>query len=198
MLCSWLRRLMFAAVVCLCSVSAVWAETAADLRVATFRCDITPPLGQPMISCDPAWHGGTAAAGQGDRAGGRTGSGTCSAPWIGASCATDRYDALRSKIAAAAGTEPCPRGRANRPSAHRARWSTATPRSCWPKSASATAAPRSEGLRRDRGTSGGGGEAVARAASSRSIRSARARPRSIAWRPAAGCAGRDGQDSRPL
>ncbi len=23
------------------------------IRVATFRCDVTPPLGQPMISCDP-------------------------------------------------------------------------------------------------------------------------------------------------
>ncbi len=35
------------------SAPVIWAEPAGQLRVATFSCDITPPLGQPMFSCDP-------------------------------------------------------------------------------------------------------------------------------------------------
>ena len=34
-------------------VGAQAQSAAGGLRVATFRCDITPPLGQPMFSCDP-------------------------------------------------------------------------------------------------------------------------------------------------
>jgi len=37
----------------LCCLPATLAHAAPALRVATFRCDITPPLGQPMFSCDP-------------------------------------------------------------------------------------------------------------------------------------------------
>ena len=34
-------------------VPSIAAETAPVSRMATFRCDITPPPGQPLISCDP-------------------------------------------------------------------------------------------------------------------------------------------------
>ena len=67
----------------------VSADAARELRVATFRCDITPPLGQPMFKCDPLQtveqpllaKGIVLEAAADD---------TCSAPWIGASCATGR------------------------------------------------------------------------------------------------------------
>jgi hypothetical protein len=45
-----LRRAVSAAIVSLCSLGSVWAD---GLRVATFCCNVTPPLGQPMFSCDP-------------------------------------------------------------------------------------------------------------------------------------------------
>lgn len=38
---------------CLPSATLICAEPAGQLRVATFSSDITPPLGQPMFSCDP-------------------------------------------------------------------------------------------------------------------------------------------------
>ena len=48
-----LRTAVSGAVLCLCSATSLWADGADGLRVATFRCDITPPLGQPMFGCDP-------------------------------------------------------------------------------------------------------------------------------------------------
>jgi dienelactone hydrolase len=44
-------RVFFAAL-CLCSTPVVWAEATGSPRVATFRCDVTPPLGQPLVACD--------------------------------------------------------------------------------------------------------------------------------------------------
>lgn len=45
-------RAMFAAVLCLPAASPLGVRAADPLRVATFRSDITPPLGEPMFSCD--------------------------------------------------------------------------------------------------------------------------------------------------
>jgi hypothetical protein len=45
--------LISVAILPLCLLPSLRAGAADELRVATFRCDITPPLGQPLISCDP-------------------------------------------------------------------------------------------------------------------------------------------------
>ena len=42
-----------AVVVCLGWLTSFGAEATGTMRVATFRCDITPPLGQPMFCADP-------------------------------------------------------------------------------------------------------------------------------------------------
>ena len=47
-----LRSAVSVAFLCLSSVATVSAEGSDGLRVATFCCDITPPLGQPMFSGD--------------------------------------------------------------------------------------------------------------------------------------------------
>ncbi len=41
-------KAVFVAVLCLSSLPSVCAEAAEELHVATFRCDITPPLGSPL------------------------------------------------------------------------------------------------------------------------------------------------------
>ena len=78
-----------AAAICLCGAPTVWAEAARGLRVATFRCDITPPLGQPMFKCDPLHNVEQPLLAKGIvlEADGRR---YVLCAWIGASCATDR------------------------------------------------------------------------------------------------------------
>jgi hypothetical protein len=44
------RTAVSVALFCLCCTPLAWAD---GLRVATFRCDVTPPLGQPMQAGDP-------------------------------------------------------------------------------------------------------------------------------------------------
>ncbi len=98
-------KTVFVAVLCLSSLLSVCAEAAGELRVATFRCNITPPLGQPMFSCDaletieqPLLAKGIVLEADGRRY---------------VLCALDlcelcngAHDEFRERIAAAAGTKP--------------------------------------------------------------------------------------------
>ena len=113
-----LRRAVSVAILCLGSCRRADTEAAGELRVATFRCDITPPLGQPMISCDalrtveqPLLAKGIVLEAGGQR------YVLCALDWC--ELCNGSYDAMRSKIAAAAGTEP-PTWPCNRPPTHRA------------------------------------------------------------------------------
>ncbi len=101
----YLRSVAFVASLCLGSLASVWAEAADGLRVATFRCDITPPLGQPMISGDalrtveqPLLAKGIVLE-----------DGTqryvlCALDWC--ELCNGAHDSFRNKIAAVAGTDP--------------------------------------------------------------------------------------------
>ena len=75
------------------------------LRVATFCCDVTPPVGQPMFSCDALSNVEQPLLAKGIVHRIRTASDTCSAPSITASCAIVRTMGGGSKIAAAAGAD---------------------------------------------------------------------------------------------
>jgi hypothetical protein len=84
---------------CIFSASLVSAE---PLRVATFRCDVTPPLGQPLVSCDrlgmveqPLLAKGIVLQSGQDR------YVLCALDWCELN--NGSHDAFRSKIAAAAG-----------------------------------------------------------------------------------------------
>ncbi|MBU4271312.1 MAG: hypothetical protein KKE86_04530 [Planctomycetes bacterium] len=81
------------------------AQAADELRVATFRCDITPPLGQPMFSCDalrtveqPLLAKGIVLEADGRR------YVLCALDWC--ELCNGSHEALRNRIAAAAGTKP--------------------------------------------------------------------------------------------
>ena len=97
----WLSHVVpCVAMFCIFSASLVSAET---LRVATFRCDITPPLGQPLVSCDrlgmveqPLLAKGIVLQAGGDR------YVICALDWCELN--NGSHDAFRSKLAAAAGT----------------------------------------------------------------------------------------------
>lgn len=100
------RLRMALCVVCLyfSSLPSVLGETAEPLRVATFCCDVTPPLGQPMISCDalrtveqPLLAKGIVLEA------GKQRYVLCSVDWC--ELCNGAYDSMRSKIAAAAGTD---------------------------------------------------------------------------------------------
>lgn len=76
---------------------------AGTLRVATFRCDVTPPLGEPMISCDiirtidnPLLAKGIVLESDGQR------YVLCAVDWC--ELCNGSYDSLRRKLAVASGT----------------------------------------------------------------------------------------------
>lgn len=79
-------------------------QPAGRLRVATFRCDVTPPLGEPMISCDAirTIEQPLLAKGIVLEAGGKRYV-LCSVDWC--ELCNGAYDSMRARIAAAAGTE---------------------------------------------------------------------------------------------
>ena len=105
--------------------------------MATFRCDITPPLGQPMFACDPLHTVEQPLLGQGDRA--RGGRPTVRAVRLGLVRIVQRVardDAEHDRGGRRRGAWP--RGRAVRSSAHRA-----AGRYGRPKAAGRRSAPRS-------------------------------------------------------
>ena len=191
-----LRTAVSVAVLCLGSCHRAWAEAADGLRVATFRCDITPPLGQPMFSCDalrtveqPLLAKGIVLEAGGQR------YVLCALDWC--ELCNGSYEALRNKIAAAAGTTP----------AHVAvqtvhqHTAPLVDMDAQKLLAEVGVAMACTSIRRSSTTieraSGRGGEAVA--GQVRTVRSDRhgpgqGRPRGV--QPPA--RGRDGQDSRPL
>jgi len=84
---------------------AVWAEATESLRVATFRCDVTPPLGQPLFACDsirtveqPLWAKGIVLEAAGQR------YVLCALDWC--ELCNGSHETMRNMIATAAGTEP--------------------------------------------------------------------------------------------
>ena len=100
-----LRSAVSVAFLCLSSVATVSAEGSDGLRVATFCCDITPPLGQPMFSGDviraveqPLLAKGIVLEDGGQR------YVLCALDWC--VVCNSSYDALRNKIAVAAGANP--------------------------------------------------------------------------------------------
>ena len=104
MRCLYTYKAISVAVLCLCVVQAGWAETTGDLRVATFRCDVTPPLGEPMICCDalktvesPLLAKGIVLEANGQR------YILCAVDWC--ELCNEAYDSMRGKIAEAAGTK---------------------------------------------------------------------------------------------
>ena len=182
-----------AAIAVLGFVSLAWPGglAADELRVATFQSDITPPLGQPMISGDRC-DCGTAAAGQGNRAASRRRIVTCSAPWIGASCATGRTTNCR-KACGRGRHRARPRGGAMRPPAHRALGGPRRPKVAGPGRRGRTATRSAGVCTRSNGSSWRGRQGVGRAA--RAIRPDRHRAgqgRARRRHPPAG--GRGGQD----
>ncbi len=93
------------AAICFCQTPAVWAEAVHESRVATFRCDITPPLGQPLMACDPIqtveqplWAKGIVLEAAGQR------YVLCALDWC--ELCNGSHETLQKMIAAAAGTEP--------------------------------------------------------------------------------------------
>jgi hypothetical protein len=101
-----LRRFALAmSCVCLCSMSSPLAKAAGELRVATFRCDVTPPLGQPMFACDalriveqPLLAKGVIIEADGQR------YVLCAVDWC--ELCNGSHDVWRRMIATAARTEP--------------------------------------------------------------------------------------------
>ena len=80
-------------------------ESAEGLRVATFRCDITPPLGQPMTACDalrtveqPLLAKGIVLEDGAER------YVLCALDWC--ELCNGAYDSVRAKLAEAAGVDP--------------------------------------------------------------------------------------------
>ncbi len=95
-MCAFALCLQFAPLIC--------AEPAGQLRVATFSCDITPPLGQPMFSCDPLetvelplLAKGIVLEAEGQR------SVLCALDWC--ELCNESYQEIRTKIAEAAGAK---------------------------------------------------------------------------------------------
>jgi hypothetical protein len=93
------------AVLCLCFAISPLAEAAEGLRVATFQSDVTPPLGQPMFSCDPVkiveeplLAKGVVLESGADR------YVLCALDWC--ELCNGSYETMRNKVAAAAGIEP--------------------------------------------------------------------------------------------
>jgi hypothetical protein len=86
--------------------AAPFSSDAADkLRVATFCCDITPPLGEPMFSCDalrkveePLLAKGIVLEAGGQR------YVLCALDWC--ELCNGSYDSMRKQVAEAAGTDP--------------------------------------------------------------------------------------------
>jgi hypothetical protein len=98
-----MRKAVSVAILALVCLSSAWTEAAEGLRVATFRCDVTPPLGQPMFSCDPLRKveqpllaKGIVLEAGADR------YVLCAVDWC--ELCNGGYDSMRGKIAAAAGT----------------------------------------------------------------------------------------------
>ena len=94
-----------AAVFGFASLAAAWALAADELRVATFHSDITPPLGQPMISGDvlrtveqPLLAKGIVLEAGAER------YVLCALDWC--ELCNGAHDRLQKQLAAAAGTEP--------------------------------------------------------------------------------------------
>ena len=99
----WCAAVLAAAVTFYC-LPATLARAAGELRVATFCSDITPPLGQPMFSCDalcnveqPLLAKGIVLESDGQR------YVLCALDWC--ELCNGSHDDWRSKIAAAAGAE---------------------------------------------------------------------------------------------
>ena len=99
-----LRIPLCLALVTFCSVPSLAGEVVGGLRVATFRCDITPPLGQPMFACDalrtveqPLLAKGIVLEANGQR------YVLCALDWC--LLCNGAYEALRGKIAAATNTD---------------------------------------------------------------------------------------------
>jgi hypothetical protein len=103
--CLRLRSLVSAVLLCLGSPLPTATAASDGPRVATFCCDITPPLGQPMISCDllrtverPLLAKGIVLDADGQRCV------LCALDWC--LLCNGAYDAMRNRIAAAAGADP--------------------------------------------------------------------------------------------
>jgi hypothetical protein len=99
-----LLSLLCVAIVCLGFTTSICAAGADELRVATFRCNITPPLGQPLISCDavhfveqPLLAKGVVIQSGQDR------YVLCALDWC--ELRNSSYDTMRKTVAAAAGTD---------------------------------------------------------------------------------------------
>jgi hypothetical protein len=100
-----LRGVASVAVFCLGGFASVWAIAADELRVATFQSDITPPLGQPMISGDalrtveqPLLAKGIVLEAGAER------YVLCALDWC--ELCNGAHDRMQKQIAAAAGTKP--------------------------------------------------------------------------------------------
>jgi hypothetical protein len=102
-----MRRWLGAAAVvvfCLGCLPSLGAEATDAMRVATFRCDVTPPVGQPLFACDPIRTVEQPLLAKGivlEAAGQRYV--LCALDWC--ELCNGSHEALRNKIAAAAGTE---------------------------------------------------------------------------------------------
>ncbi len=180
----------------LCCLPTTLARAAVELRVATFRCDITPPLGQPMFSCDALSKVEQPLLAKGIvlEAGRATLRALCprlvrAMQWLARRLAEQDCGRRRRR--------GCPRGGANRSPAHRAAGRRRRPKTAG-RSRPRRGARRSEGLGRDPAASGRGREDNRSSSSNRSIRSARGRPRSTAWRRAAGHATRRARSAPAL
>ncbi len=104
MWCWRLHRAVLVAVLALGCLPTTVARAATGLHVATFRCDITPPLGQPMFACDPLRKVEQPLLAKGIvlEAGGERYV-LCALDWC--ELCNGSYDAWRSAIAAAAGAK---------------------------------------------------------------------------------------------
>ena len=99
-----LRRAVSAVVLSLVAACSLSAETPPSLRLTTFQSNITPPLGQPMFSCDPLHTVEEPLLAKGivlEAAAERYV--LCALDWC--ELCNGSYDAIRSKIAQAAGTD---------------------------------------------------------------------------------------------
>ena len=99
-----LRVAASAAAICFCQTPAISSEAAGGLRVATFRCDVTPPLGQPLAGGEalrtveqPLLAKGIVLESGGQR------YVLCALDWCALCNAS--HDALQRKIASAAGAD---------------------------------------------------------------------------------------------
>lgn len=101
----WFGVLAVLAALGLGGMASVAAAPADVMRVATFRCDITPPLGQPMFCTDPLRTVDQPLLAKGiviEAAGQRYV--LCALDWC--ELCNGSYDALRKQVATAARTEP--------------------------------------------------------------------------------------------